>query len=150
MPQPPLDYMLITIQEMNHHIRTSFGLSEESLQKCFTSSHFQGILQGNGAAPKTWVLISTPLLNMLRKNGHGAKFCTPITGNITQIVGYAFVDDTDLITFEMFDETITWADIEAKMQDSIDLWEGGLKTTSGAIVPEKSWIYPLDFVFDPK
>ena len=87
---------------------------------------------------------------MLREKGHGAKFCSLISGNITHIVGYAFVDDTDLVTFEMFEESITLDDITEKMQDSIDLWEGGLKATGGAIVPEKSWIYPLDFDFDAK
>ena len=50
----------------------------------------------------------------------------------------------------MFDDAITWDNIAEKMRDSIDLWEGGLKTTGGAIVPEKGWIYPLDFVFDTK
>ena len=134
--------MLITIQEMNHHIRTSFGLSEQTLQHRFTNTPFQGILQGNGAAPTTWVLISTPLLNMLWSKGNGAKFCTPITNQITHVVGYAFVDDTDLLTFEMFDTSITWDDIANNIQEAIDRWEGGLKTTRGAIVPGKSWIYP--------
>ena len=53
MTQPPLDCMLITIQEMNHHICTSFGLSEQTLQKQFANTPFQGILQGNGVAPTT-------------------------------------------------------------------------------------------------
>ena len=34
------------------------------------------------------------------------------------------------------------------MQQSIDKWEGGLKLTGGTIVPEKSWIYPIDFGFE--
>ena len=36
------------------------------------------------------------------------------------------------------------------MQDTIDRWEGGLKSTGGAIVPEKSWVYPIKFHFDDK
>ena len=27
-------------------------------------------------------------------------------------------------------------------------WEGGLKATGGALVPEKSFVYPIDFKFD--
>lgn len=34
------------------------------------------------------------------------------------------------------------------MQTSIDRWERGLKTSGGAIVPAKSWVYPIAFHFD--
>jgi hypothetical protein len=35
-----------------------------------------------------------------------------------------------------------------KMQDAINRWEGGLKATGGAIVPQKSFVYPVIFEFD--
>jgi hypothetical protein len=35
-----------------------------------------------------------------------------------------------------------------KMQETIDRWEGGLKATEGAIVPDKSFGYPVVFEFD--
>ena len=118
--QPPLECMLVRIQEMNHHIRTSFGLSFDSLKKHNTNCPFQGILQGNGAAPTTWVLISVPLLNMLRSKGHGAKFVSSISKNLTHIVGFSFVDNTDLVTFDMFDETKSWDTLKDCMQEAID------------------------------
>ena len=65
-------------------------------------------------------------------------------------MGIAFVDDTDLITFDMFDEEKSWDDLASCMQEAINRWEGGLKTTGGAIVPSKSWVYPIDFKFDTK
>ena len=34
------------------------------------------------------------------------------------------------------------------MQSAINRWEGGLKATGGAIVPEKSWVYPIAFQWD--
>ena len=37
-----------------------------------------------------------------------------------------------------------------KMQEAIDRWEGGLKATGGAIVPSKSWVYPIAFHFKEK
>ena len=148
--QPPIECMLSGIQEMNYHISTSFGLSFESFNKHNTDCPLQGILQGNGAAPTTWVLISVPLLNMLRKKGHGAKFLSPLSKHLTHIVGFAFVDDTDLLTFDMFDETKSWENLSECMQEAIDRWEGGLKTTGGAIVPEKSWVFPISFKFDNK
>ena len=62
---PPVECMIKTIQQMKHHFCTSFGDSKEFLTNSVLVPCFQGILQGNGAAPATWVLISTPLLNML-------------------------------------------------------------------------------------
>lgn len=41
--------------------------------------------------------------------------------------------------------TISFEEVAADMQTEIDRWEGGLKTTGGAIVPEKSWIYKMNF-----
>ena len=142
--------MLKCIQDMKHQIRTNFGISEETLQKRYTMIPLQGILQGNGASPTTWVLISTPLLNMLRVKGNGAKFISPMSKELSHIVGFAFVDDTDLITFNMQIDNVDWDDITTQMQEAINRWEGGLKTTGGAIVPTKSWIYPIKFTFDDK
>ena len=34
------------------------------------------------------------------------------------------------------------------MQRAIDCWEGGLKATGGAIVPTKSFVYPISFRWD--
>jgi hypothetical protein len=39
-------------------------------------------------------------------------------------------------------------EVMQEMQEGTDRWEGGLKTTGRAIVPEKSWVYPIDFKFD--
>lgn len=56
-----------------------------------------GVGQGNGAGPAIWAVVSTPLLNMLRNSGVGSFFKSPISGKDIRFVGYAFVDDTDLI-----------------------------------------------------
>ena len=146
--QPPVQCMVESIQNMNHHIKTSQGVSKVTLSKRNTLVPYQGILQGNGAAPTTWVIISTPLLNMLRVAGNGAKFESPLSHENTHIVGFAFVDDTDLVSFDMTNEDVDWNTVGQSMQEAIDWWEGGLKSTGGAIVPEKSWVYSIDFNFD--
>ena len=148
IPKAPVQCMIKCIQHMQHYIRTSFGDSEEHFTSEHTAVPFQGILQGNGAAPTIWVLVSTPLLNMLRTAGNGAFITSPLSKETSHIVGYAFVDDTDLITMDMRDINMEADEIMSNMQDSIDRWEGGLRTTGGAIVPEKSWVYPIDFKFD--
>jgi hypothetical protein len=141
--------MLNSIQNMKHHIRTSFGASYFTMQN-ETLIPFQGALQGNGASPATWVIISTPLLNMLRTAGNGGHFIEQISKKQSHTVGYAFVDDTDLIQFDSRHPEMTENDTLDQMQDCINRWEGGLKATGGAIVPQKSFVYPVLFDFDEK
>ena len=59
---PPVECMLENI----FHIQISYGLSTITLSNKNTLIPFQGILQGNGAAPTTWVIICMPLINMLQ------------------------------------------------------------------------------------
>jgi Reverse transcriptase (RNA-dependent DNA polymerase) len=59
--------MFKTISKMKRHIRTSFGDSDIKYQQ--TDKRFHGILQGNGAGPTIWVMISSPMLNRLKDEG---------------------------------------------------------------------------------
>ncbi len=57
-------------------------------------------------------------------------------------MGYTFVDDTDLI------QSSPLIPVEAAtngLQLALDTWEGGLKATGGAIVPEKTFWYLASF-----
>ena len=87
---------------------------------------------------------------MLQVKGHGAKFVSPLSKELTHIVGFAFVNDTDLLTFDMSDSEKSWDNLSDCMQEAINRWEGGLKTTGGALVPSKNWVYPIDFKFNSK
>lgn len=148
--QPPVHAMVSTIQKMKHHIRTTYGDSQLALDSTGLVKPFQGVLQGNGASPTSWVIISAALIEMMRSAGNGGHLVSPISGEKSHIIGYAFVDDTDLIQVDMRSNTITVEETLNKMQESIDRWEGGLKMTGGAIVPIKSWVYPIDFKFDDR
>ena len=46
------------------------------------------------------------------------------------------------------DINLTSDEVMEDMQLAMNIWEGGLKATGGAIVPEKSWVYPISFHFD--
>ena len=106
----------------------------------------QGVGQGNGAGPQIWAVVSTPVFNMLRSMGFGAHLKATISGDRLEFVGFAFVDDADLI--ETARNTLeTVQEVAARMQDSLTAWEGGLRATGGAIVPEKSHWYLIDFVW---
>ena len=92
---------------MKHHIRTTYGDSKFAMSSDGSFIPFQGALQGNGAAPVTWVIISTPLLNMLREMDNGGHFVSAISHQQSHLVGYAYVDDTDLLQIDVRDKTIT-------------------------------------------
>jgi hypothetical protein len=70
--------MFKSIQNTKHHIRTIFGDSVFIMSSKGTLISFQGVSKGNGASPATWVIISTVLLDMLRKAGNGGHFTTAI------------------------------------------------------------------------
>jgi hypothetical protein len=137
--------MLGTLQQMKHHIKTAFGVSKESYG-CIQIP-LQGVLQGNGAGPAIWMLISIPLINMLRTQGFGFKSTNLLSGEDYQFACYTYVDDTDLI--HIGDDHTTPEHVFDEMQRMLDHWEGGLRATGGALVPEKSYWYGIDFYWDP-
>ena len=73
---------------------------------------------------------------------------SPVSKCGSHIVQFAYVDDTDIISLNNIDIHLTTDKVMEDMQLAIDLWEGGIKATGGAIVPSKSWIFPIDFKFD--
>ena len=142
-PVAPIVSMFSTIQNLNHHIRTIHGDSTISFTGKNWNTPIHGVGQGNGAGPQIWAAVSTPLLNMVRSEGGGAQFCSSISSQSLEFVGYAFVDDTDLVA-----STITATSSQAvfnDLQHSLNAWQGGIHASGGAIVPEKSHWYLIDF-----
>ena len=123
---------------MDHYICTNHGDSDISYSSKNALVPLQGVLQGNGASLSIWVRVSTPLLNMMRQAGHGMNLTLAISQNISKIVAFTFVDDTDFIQGNMGDTDIMVEEVMQEIQQAISRWEGRLKTTGGALVPEKA------------
>ena len=83
---------------------------------------------------------------MLRQEGYGAFFEASISGGKLTFVGYAFVDDTDLVT-KLENKNASYREVAESMQEALTAWEGGIRATGGAIEPEKSHWYLSDFVW---
>jgi hypothetical protein len=49
------------------------------------------------AGPAIWAVVSTPVLKMMKDEGFGFMYKTSIEGKQLHLVGYSFVDDTDII-----------------------------------------------------
>jgi hypothetical protein len=109
----------------------------------------QGFGQGNGVGPSGWSAISTPLVNLVWTTGFRFFLLTALTVFMVSFVCFAFVDNADLVHTAK-DEDTTQEVVMREMQQAINHWEGGLKATGGALVPEKSYWYLIDFVWTGK
>jgi hypothetical protein len=103
-----------------------------------------GIGQGNGAAPASWAIISTPILEIICKKGQCTVFKAFILGKELKIVGFAFIDNKDLLRVNILGSQ-TCEEVAQDMQQGLDLWKGLLKATGRALVPDKSYWYLIDF-----
>jgi hypothetical protein len=140
-PIGPIKSMFQMIQSLSHHVRTVFGESVTGF-KHNGLTPIQGVGQGNGAGPQIWALVSSPVLNMLRAQGHGTTFLSAITKTEMTLVGYSFVDDMDLVTSR---PQINQQQVLTNCQQSLTAWEGGIRVTGRAIEPQKSHWYLVDF-----
>jgi len=142
---PMIHCMVTTIHKMEHHIRTTFGDSKISASRATWQAPIAGIGQGNGAGPQIWAAVSSPLLDIMRSAGFYAHLITAITHREKRMVGFAFVDDTDLC---VSGPHINESNVLGAMQQSVDKWERLLRATGGALVPTKCFWYLINFRFN--
>jgi hypothetical protein len=134
MGKNPIQSTLTTLLVLEHYIRTAFGDSTDSYNGTALLP-LQGVVQGNAVASAGWLVVSTPIINLMRDAGYGFLHWSAIENEVVRIVCFTFVDDTDLVHTAVMDAT--GEDIYAEMQNVLDTWEGGLKATGGALVPKK-------------
>ncbi len=144
----PAYSMLSTFQNCQFFTKTAYGEANQSFggQEEGYIAKPQGFGQGNGSGPSSWAVVSSRMFEVLHKRKLATSITTPITKQQLELVGFAFVDDSDIIASGGFnndpDATIT------NMQDAIDCWEGVAKSTGGALEPSKSWWYLIFFQWD--
>ena len=156
VPAPSVVCMFTTLQNMVHTVRTAFGESTQSfggdLWAIPCQPPPQGVGQGNGAGPAIWAVVSTPVLEMMRKQGHGAVFKMAIKGDDIRLVGFAFVDDSDILqTASHLDGDIS--ELLQQAQQGLDCFVGGMSATGGQVSapsegqvnPKKCWWYLINF-----
>ena len=80
----------------------------------------------------------------MRDNGYGLDALSCLTQLSLVIAGFAFVDDTDIINAGKSVDT-TGEDLLIQQQQVVDTWEGSLNATGGALRPDKSYWYMLDY-----
>ena len=145
--QSATESMLTTIQEMKYFLRTAYGDSS----RCAHSTvevKYQGLCQGNGAAPAGWAAISITILMAHKANGHGATFVCPLSPKkAIDLAAILFVDDTDIIHINM-KKRETIEDVHAALATSVRSWNELLMATGGTLHPDKCFYYLMSYVFD--
>lgn len=134
----------ITLQRAHHHISTGYGVSGPQYGGKRQDPPIQGEGQGNGKAPTTWALISAVLIEMMYRANHGAQLISAISAMMLWLVCFAFVNDTDVIHTDE-NPFLPGEELMPQFQEAMDRWEGGLRASGGALVPNKSFWYLIDF-----
>jgi hypothetical protein len=137
--------MFGTLAKMKHYIRSTY-CNSSAAYSCIEVP-FQGVYQGDGAGPGIWLLVSIPIVNMLKNAGFGFTVRTVILGNEFSFVCYTFVDDSDVIHSFSYNDQDT-SNLVGEMQQVVDTWEGGLRALGGALVPAKSYWFLIQFIFE--
>ena len=79
------------------------------------------------------------LVLLMKEEGHTTTFTSPLSGITLVLMGFLFVDDTDLVVLATKDESDTA--VYSRLQASINFWNGILRVTGGALKPEKCYWY---------
>ncbi len=106
-------------------------------------------MQGNGAAPAGWTVVSIVILRAHQAHGHGASFHCPISGVSNDISCILYVDDNDLLHLG-HGELHTATNAHEAIQASVNTWSNLLIATGGALKPAKCSYYVISYEWDNK
>merc|ERR1711966_529032 len=146
VPKEAVVTMVEAIEETKYFLRTAYGDSK-NFRGSKLEVKFQGLCQGNGAAPAGWAVISIVILGAHKRKGHGAKFVCPVLLARGELSAILFVDDTDVIHFNM-EKNETALEAQAKLQESVESWGNLLMASGGMLKPVKCFYYLISFVWD--
>jgi hypothetical protein len=101
----------------------------------------QGLCQGNRAAPACWIMVSSLMMLVYRKQGHISTLVSPISGTKIEFMGEIYVDNTDLLTIlaDEYDKN----KVLQRAQVNLTKWAHLLNATGGALNPSKCYWYMI-------
>jgi len=119
-----------------------YGDSHQSTSCNTWDTLIAGIGQGNGAGPPIWAVVSSSMFDIMRQDGFYALLVGAISQHQHWIVGFAFVDDTNLCITHHSDDA---EQVLQHMQQLVTHWEGLLWAMGRALVLEKCFWHLVDF-----
>ena len=114
------------LQKAKHKIKTGYGISAPVYSDKETA--ISGIGQGNWLGPALWALISSIIFKMCKAQGHRMNMTIPISKHEISFMGFAFVDDADLIA-SAEDVNTSGATMIARFQAMMTCWDYGIRAT---------------------
>ena len=142
LPLAVLLALLRPLQESKHFIRSAYGDSTKSYGGK-RDIPYQGTGQGNVSSSPFWMVISAPLINLMRSRNICSTFTTAITLTVSLLVMVMYVDDNDI--FVTSDHVNQVDDIVNRTQECLITWKHLLAITGGVVRPNKcSWVL-IDF-----
>ena len=104
---------------------TGYGVSEPQYggrqRKESGQTPIQSILQVNGMVPFVWDFISSILIRCMHTMGFTSYLQGAMTAVIIRMMGYNFVDDTDL-TITSRDNSTPASALLNRLQQAVDCW----------------------------
>ena len=81
----------------------------------------------------------------MKEEGHNTTILSPLSGVTLVLIGFLFVDDTDLVVLAAKNgyDTLVYHHLQA----SINFWNSILQVTGGALNPEKCYWYVSQFLW---
>ena len=139
---PVMIALLTPLQESRHYVRTAYGDSN-SYYGGKRTIPYQGLGQGNAASSPFWLVVSSPLVDIIKDSCLCATLVTAITLTTVLLTLVIYVDDTDM--FITSNSTNAVDDIVRKAQQILFMWRDSLRITGGVVRPDKcSWLL-VDF-----
>ena len=120
----------------------AFGVSEKKYGSDPDKLPAQGMLQG-GDGPAGWFSISSVLFDAMKAEGFGIREWSLIRKRVLELVGFAFVDDTDLVHTSS-DPDLSTEDLIEEAQQALNTWHGLIRATGGDLAPEKGYWYLVE------
>lgn len=137
--RPAIACMFGCLQQLRHYVCTAFGVSDIwDTVKSDLPAH--GVGQGNGAGPAIWTVISLVLFQYMMQKKQCATFSGPLSDSSLTFAGYAYVNDTELLTVKKRTEPLF-----TTLQNTVNHWSGILRASGGALEPTKSFILVLEW-----
>ena len=143
VPATVIQCMLLTIQQMQHRVRTGYGDSTFTYGNNKTHP-LQGGGQGNGASLPLWLAISCILIAMLEDRVIGVRMQTAISLQILIYISIMYVDDTDILLSDISGHD-TLHDVFKRALRAARTWEEAVLVSGGAVRPEKCYWSAIDF-----
>ena len=128
----PIVAMFSALSLISFHIRTGFGDSSKTYDGS-VQDPYEGLGQGNGAAPAGWLVVSSVLLTFMRTVCACTKGVSAMSKRPFEYFAFGFVDDTDIpVMATSADETKE--NLFARLQTAVSHWGKTLQHTGGLLV----------------